>query len=151
MFSDYCSCPTSTRGSPVDPAPSTSAKYQTGFRQCFPPSTNHGGFPEGLSLNSFPHCPYLTCLPTLPLSWPLLPANSHWSVRALFELSHWRSSSRCRPPGLAISGQLHFSSTLHAAQLTRMLARNSSKECEAPQEKVVWLTNLPTAVIQVFR
>ena len=120
-------------------------------RQCFLPSTNYDGFPEGLSLNSFPHCPYLTCLPTLALSWPLLPANSHWSVRALFELSHWSSSSRCRPPGLAISGQLHFSSTLHAAQLTRMLARNSSKECEAPQEKVIWVTTLPTAVIQVFR
>jgi len=42
-------------------------------------------------------------------------------------------------------------STLHAAELTRMLARNSSKECEAPQEKVIWVTTLPTVVIQVFR
>jgi len=42
-------------------------------------------------------------------------------------------------------------STLHAAELTRMLARIASKECEAPQEKVIWVTTLPTVVIQVFR
>ena len=39
---------------------------------------------KNLSLNSFlPRPPCLTCPPTLALSWPLLPARSHWSQQAL--------------------------------------------------------------------